>query len=620
MTAWLSRRRSEWFLIAVCALLCAAYYGYFVNRALVEVNIDVDKRTFLRIYWAGEGEDFSAGRNSRVLVSPEQREYRFYLTDIGTVQRLRLDPHDYRGTSTIHRLVIKQKGWQPVTLIGAHAVLQPNGQVAGFSLDANRLVTISSDRDPYFVWQPTLVRGVFGWPAESARILALFLLFYLTGRTARQLYVEKKYIPLFLAAAATLALVMAVVTKPYVHPDEYVHIQAANYYLDHWLPPDVTDQDIRHTYSRYGNSRLNGNEIYYLVAGKFAALTESLPVPDHLRLRLFNVLLFLSLVLVSIRYARSRMVMAVLLISPQFWYVFSSCNSDGFAVAVAVLAGWQVVDANSVLNRFLTNGCDSVHPLQLLVPIVTVGLLFLIKKNYYPLGIFLGAVVCYRIWLNRRSLDARRMLSRLLLICLIGVILPLLKTGLDYAINGLDRDEKIASMRMETAEPLFNPQTELEKRHVYQQMKERGVTLKKIITVHRWFEKTFTSAFGVYGHMTVRATHVYYDLVRWLVLALFVFVAGSVLLRGTWSERVIMIGALFFAAALIGASLHHSWTVDFQAQGRYLFPVALMIGIGAANAESRVGGRLLCLLLTLMFAAAGYSFIGVALLQSSRIA
>jgi hypothetical protein len=105
-----------------------------------------------------------------------------------------------------------------------------------------------------------------------------------------------------------------------------------------------------------------------------------------------------------------------------------------------------------------------------------------------------------------------------------------------------------------------------------------------------------------------------------LVLALFVFVAGSVLLRGTWSERVIMIGALFFAAALIGASLHHSWTVDFQAQGRYLFPVALMIGIGAANAESRVGGRLLCLLLTLMFAAAGYSFIGVALLQSSRIA
>ena len=151
-------------------------------------------------------------------------------------------------------------------------------------------------------------------------------------------------------------------------------------------------------------------------------------------------------------------------------------------------------------------------------------------------------------------------------------------------------------------------------------MKERGVTLGKIITVHRWFEKSFRSAFGAYGHMTVLATHVYYDLVRWLALALVIFVAGSVLIGGDWSERLIMVGAFCCAAALVAASLHHSWTADFQAQGRYLFPVALVVGIGAANAERCLNRRMLCLLLTLMFAVSCYSFIGVALAHISRIA
>lgn len=620
MSVWLMQRRSEWFLITVCVLLCAAYYFCFVNRAMVDVSIEVEKRTYLRVYWAQEGDSFSASRHSRILVSPDKRDYRFYLTDIDTIDRLRLDPHDYQGTSTIHRLSIRQKGWQPVALTEPDVTIDPVEQISEFSLNEQGLATTSSGRDPQFVWVPSFARETFGWPGESARLLVLFLLFYTTGRMARDLINEKKYIPLYLVMAATLIIVMAVVSKRYVHPDEYVHIQAAGYYTDHWLPPEVSDEGIRDTYSKYGNSRLNGHEIYYLIAGKCAALTASIPIPENLKFRLFNILLFISAALVAVRFTTSRLVMAVLLISPQLWYVFSYCNSDAFALIVGVLAGWQVVDRNSVLNRFVTDGRDTVNLILLLLPIISVGLLFLIKKNYYPLGVFLGAIVCYRLWLNRGRIDIWRMTTRFLLICLVGASLPVAKTGLDYWINGIDRNEKIASMQEELAEPMFNPATELDKRHVYLDMKERGVSLRKILTVHRWFEKSFRSAFGVYGHMTVQTTHVYYDLVRWLAVALFVFVTGSVLIRGDWSERLIMAGALCCAAALIGASLHHSWTADFQAQGRYLFPVALIIGIGAANAERCLNRRMLCLLLTLMFGVSSYSFIGVALLNLSRIA
>ena len=69
------------------------------------------------------------------------------------------------------------------------------------------------------------------------------------------------------------------------------------------------------------------------------------------------------------------------------------------------------------------------------------------------------------------------------------------------------------------------------------------------------------------------------------------------------------------AAGLIGVSLYHSWTLDFQAQGRYLFPIGAMAGLvlarfpGAANRTWPVtgilAGGMLCLSL--------YSFVWIGL-------
>jgi len=50
-------------------------------------------------------------------------------------------------------------------------------------------------------------------------------------------------------------------------------------------------------------------------------------------------------------------------------------------------------------------------------------------------------------------------------------------------------------------------------------------------------------------------------------------------LAACWLGRGIGICALGASTALIGASVYHSWVVDFQPQGRYLFPLLPILGI-----------------------------------------
>lgn len=52
------------------------------------------------------------------------------------------------------------------------------------------------------------------------------------------------------------------------HPDEWVTRKAIDYYLLHWIPPDIRDEAIADTFSAYGYSRLEELSIYYFLAAK----------------------------------------------------------------------------------------------------------------------------------------------------------------------------------------------------------------------------------------------------------------------------------------------------------------------------------------------------------------
>jgi len=172
--------RRDWFLLGVCLVLTGAYFFYFVGRAHVDLSIDVEKRTFFRVYWSEQGESFSQAHHARVLVSPEQQDYQFFLTDIGNISTIRIDPHEYTGKSVISRLVISQKGWESIKMGGdrSFAALAPLAHIDAFTTDHNKLETISSGNDPQFLYGLTAQPASFGWFAELFRLLIIFLLLY----------------------------------------------------------------------------------------------------------------------------------------------------------------------------------------------------------------------------------------------------------------------------------------------------------------------------------------------------------------------------------------------------------------------------------------------------------
>jgi hypothetical protein len=174
-------------------------------------------------------------------------------------------------------------------------------------------------------------------------------------------------------------------------------------------------------------------------------------------------------------------------------------------------------------------------------------------------------------------------------------------------------------MQVELAHPWYNPDTELHKKHISLYRKARGTTLEQIIKIERWFERSFQTSFGVYGYFTISGTQGYYNLVRWSGTALLVFVFGSIFLRGGLIGSGLAVAALGLAAGLIGVSLYHSWAVDFQAQGRYLFPILPMLGILYGWNHAAVNRRFLIVFLVPMVVLGIYSFIFEGLMRIPKI-
>ncbi len=89
-------------------LLSFLYLHFFENRAFVELEIQVPQKTWFNIYWAEDGKEYSKWRRARVRVTPEKQQYRFYLTDLRKIRRLRIDPHMYEGEVVVKGLQISQ--------------------------------------------------------------------------------------------------------------------------------------------------------------------------------------------------------------------------------------------------------------------------------------------------------------------------------------------------------------------------------------------------------------------------------------------------------------------------------------------------------------------------------
>jgi hypothetical protein len=610
------------FTVFACLLACALYIHFFVNTAYVEIDLTVAQKTDFKIYWAGAGQPYSEKNMAVAIANPERKHYGFFLTDLGKVARLRIDTHNYVGEATLKELLVRQDGWAPLSLTSPEqfGTLVPLHDIAESRVDNDGLWVLSAGKDANFelVIAPEKQAFNLGWLALRLALIAamVWCVLYFAG----PLMINLRFVPVLLFGVWILILTMAGISKENGHPDEYVHMSATTYYQDHWLPPVVDDPAISHSYSVYGVSRLNSGEIYYLFAGKFHKFFKTFSLPDYLSLRLFNVCLFGLILLATIRNRYARMVALPFLISPQIWYVFCYSDSDAFALFFAFLAACQLIDPASLLHRYLKGDGWAVKLIGAVVLGFLLGIVFLLKKNYLPFVAFFYLVLGVKLFFTDQFFwEKKAAILRLVLITVIGLGILGLRIGADYLVNGFDREEKIVRLQEELAHPWYKPSTELHKKHITLYRKARGATLEKIVVIERWFEKSFQSSFGVFGYFTISGTPAYYDLVRWSGVALLVIFFAAIFRGGGVVGSGLAVAALGLSAGLIGISLYHSWTIDFQAQGRYLFPIIPMFGILYGWNYTAINRRILILAMTPMFTLAVYFFIFEGLLRIPRI-
>ena len=613
-------KRNGWFLI-LSLLACCMYVFLLSKRAHVEIEIEVAQDSYFRIYWAEPEGYYSEDRMVGTFIHPGREEYGFFLENLNKIERLRIDTHQYKGEVTLKSIKIHQQGFLPVILSTSSGLdtLIPFQQIEEYRIDESGLWLRSSGNDASFELTPELHHVAIDKMAWVTELTLVFLAAWFLIWGCSLLLVNFRFVPMLLFGAWMLIIVMAVLSERNVHPDEYVHLAAIDYYQDNWLPPLIEDESIKDTYSVYGNSRLNDRELYYLVAGKFQLAISAFELKDYLAKRSFVVLLFGLIMLYSIRSRCARLVALPLLLSPQLWYVFSYCNSDAFALFLSFIVGCELVRRRSVFNRFLETESAGRIFFSILYLGPLFGSLFLLKKNYYPLVGFIAVAMFIKIVRSRGSEERRGLILRLTSIAVISLALFGGRVGADYYINGFDRTAKMASAKQMYAQHRYKADVAIEEKIPSLSLKEQGVTLNTILDEHRWFEQTFRSGFGLYGYFTITAPNMYYDLVRWTAGLLTLFLFLSIFIKGGIDNSSLAVTLLLLSSILIAASLNHSWAVDLQPQGRYLFVIIPMIAILFGMARKAVNRTILSVGVFVLYGLSAYSFICYGLIRIPKV-
>lgn len=616
--------RIQQFLLAVlaCVIACTAYYQFVVNTAVVDLEMSVNESSHFTLYWAADGEGYSERRIATVKTHSGKDTYSFNLTNISKVGRLRVDTHSIIGEVTLKSLAIHQEGYESIILNdpSSFSKLVPLQQIETTRVDENGLWIKSNGTDPNL---ELLVSARYLGIDKVWLFIRLLVIAIVTCGivyAVAPLIEDFAIVPVLLFGVWLLVFTMAGVSKQNVHPDEYVHIAATHYYADHWLPPVVDDPSIRDTYSVYGVSRLNNGEIYYFFSGKTYKLLQFFDLPENFAYRFFNVALFGAIFFLTIGNLYARIAALPYLVSSQIWYVFSYCGSDAFALFISFLVSWQLIDPNSLLHRYLKGGGALLRLIGLVVLPVFLGTVFILKMNYYPfVGLFYLVLGVKMFFTEEYYLGKKDALKRLILITVLGLSFLGVRMVADYTINGSDRGDKIVELQEKYGHYKYKRSTPPEDRVPTFLIKDRGVTFSELIPKYHWDIQTFQSSFGVFGYFTITSPQQYYFIVKWFGSALLLFILISSFTRGGILGAGITGVVCSCSVILILASLHRSWTADFQPQGRYLFPIIPMFAICLGHNIKAINRRVLILLVGIMCMLGVYSFIFQGLLKIPKI-
>jgi len=623
-------------ILALAILLMLAVKP--ASQGVLELSVSAPAAGELQVYF-DQGQGLSEEVSTKVAMAAGRSTLAIG-TPPGDTVAFRIDPPDGAAALTVEKVTLRSNAPNAQTRLDPHQ-LQPLLDLtlaAGGPADHVTFLVGEGARDPQMQLLLTtplvsasrdhLLAVRIGW-AMVAACLALII--------ALQLSTNQGHLKLsFVALALIVGLASLAIQSPSVSPDEDLHEADARYFSSHWSPPRIDSPEMQSTYaaSPYGVSYSSEWNVTYLFAGKFGNLTRGLGIDERAGYRLYHATLF-ACVLGMILLLRLPVAASIpLIITPQVWYLFSYLNGDALPFSAAILAAALTFAPSSGFRSYVAGDArlTASAGLQIAAFVVCLALLIISKRNYWPVAAFIAigaaivplnlssrlvaalsallfvsivgiaggpaltaaygtgitlvaglvALICAwqvvrwaRMWLARGR--SSRSAVRYAGIVALSIALAFPWIAQDYLKNGAGSHKQhlVDNMRELHADPAFKPSSSTPAPGL--KMAEQGYTLRQLVSPPLdWHVATYKSFFGVYGYMQHYASPRFY----WLMglsagLLTLLGVATTLALDPRGKSYVVLASAT--ALSLIAASFLHSWTYDFQAQGRYVLGIVVLL-------------------------------------------
>jgi len=446
-----------------------------------------------------------------------------------------------------------------------------------------------------------------------------------TGKALVELVDYRNSMILYAVIGLTLAMSMAAISRVTItNPDEELHARSVKFYQAHNLPPAVGDPAAAPTYcTKYGVSYINQIGITYFLIGKFSNVMQRISHYDGpILYRAFNIFLFIILWIMCYL-SHERLMWFPIIITPQIWYVASYTNNDFFPFFVMMLICHELLNPESLYARAIQG-----RSLFFALPAgILIGILTISKANYLVFVMYVG---CYLAWnslrLNRFSPDRNLLFSRpvkvMMLILTCSASIYFFRTGYDIYQNGFDKERNLVQIANQVGAKGFRPMdlgNDIKNTYPGLRLREKGVALVDMIIGRNWYAASINSFLGVYGGMKLEAVRPYYQWVCFLFYSLLLYTAIRVVIDFRKEYLALLAGSIFFILLMVFISIYHSWTYDFQPQGRYLFPILGILSILIHLSRDNVNRYIVGLLIFLMFMSGCWSFLFVGVYRIDKL-
>lgn len=401
-----------------------------------------------------------------------------------------------------------------------------------------------------------------------------------------------------------------------VHPDEMQTKAALDYYRTHWIQPDVRSPFVAETVSGYGMTRLSEINLYYPLAGHFANLCG---FPMAFRaLGMAMIAILGCFVLKNIK--KERYLTILFFATPQLWYLFSYATSDAFDYLFTVFAAYEILSKDSGLHRLIGEPFSKEKIPAFLWNGFVFANLLMAKKTFYVVLVTIFLLLLYRLIFAEKT-ERKQIFGKYLCLLAVAFAIVLIRYLPDLGYYGLHKGEAVAQVIEETALTEYKPSTPALEQAKSTLLFAKGVTLKEFFKDWHFNRELFTNYFGYYGIYSLRAKDWYYNLMAVLYVILFGTVGfltcQNIRREKALGQPVLMKQLTYWSMwCMMGLmyllTIYNAYFVDFQPQGRYLFPALTALACQMAIYKEVEGHKLVHTLLAAIAVVSLYSFYKIA--------